>query len=534
MSANSTPVGRVGILLACASVGFVIFYLLKPTFLLMVGTLIVFGFLLLSIRWPDTGTLAVLFLLYTNIAVLAVRPPGAVGAAAGPQTAIALVGMWLILAVALLYQIFVRKQRLLFDRGFLLMLAFLAVCLASALFARDQQAIGKYIAGFVLEGLALFFLLTNVVRDYATLRRATWALLLAGSLMASFTIMQKVTHTERSNYGGFALMDTGPDYGEDAQETLERQRAAGKIGSGGELVGQWRAAGPVDASNLYAEILVVLLPLAVLQFRTEKSRALRLSALVAAGLIFGGLLLTFSRGALLTAFIVFLLMGYLGLLKLRHLLIGALAASLVIAVAQPTIVTRMLTLERINALFSGTDSGERTPDGSVILRYELDVAAWRVFLSHPFLGVGPGQFAGYYSKDYVNRIGMQQLTKGYQAHNLYFQSLAETGLIGTICFLSIMSAIMWALWCERSRPIADNSEPRLTAIAFFLALTSICIVSLFTHLIDQRYFWLLFALSSAAARIVHNSSDERAAEVSPEILSATQRFWLEAGDAPSH
>jgi hypothetical protein len=534
MPADASAVKRLGILLPCAAAGFLVFYLFKPTLMLTAGALFVFVFLLMSIRRPETGTLAVLFLLYTNIAVLAVRPPGSEGAAAGPRTAIALVGMWLILCISLLYHLFVRKERLLFDPGFLCMLAFLAACLASAFFARDQQAIGKYLADYVIEGVVLFFLLTNVIRDYATLRRATWALLLAGSLMASFTIMQNLTHTEQKTYSGFALMDRGPEYTENDQEILQRQRAAGKIGSGGELVGQPRAGGPVDASNLYAEILLVLLPFAVLRFRTESSRNLRMLALLAAGLIFGGLLLTFSRGALLAALAVFILMCFLGLLRFRQLLIGAIAAALLIAVLQPTVITRMLTLGRINALFSSTDSGGQTPDGSVILRYELDLAAWRVFVSHPMLGVGPGQFAGYYSEDYVNRVGMQQLTKGYQAHNLYFQTLAETGLIGTACLLSIMAAVLWPLWKERAHSAPDHPEIALTATSFFLSLTALAIVSLFTHLIDQRYFGLLLALASAAARILHRCAEERAAEDSPVFLASAQRLWLEAGDAPSH
>ena len=227
-------------------------------------------------------------------------------------------------------------------------------------------------------------------------------------------------------------------------------------------------------------------------------------------------------------------MCFLGLLRFRQLLIGAIAAALLIAVLQPTVITRMLTLGRINALFSGTDSGGQTPDGSVILRYELDLAAWRVFVSHPMLGVGPGQFAGYYSEDYVNRVGMQQLTKGYQAHNLYFQTLAETGLIGTACLLSIMAAVLWPLWKERARSAPDHPEIALTATSFFLSLTALAIVSLFTHLIDQRYFWLLLALASAAARILHRCAEERAAEDSPVFLASAQRLWLEAGDAPSH
>jgi hypothetical protein len=534
MSTDATPIGRIGIVLPSVSIGFLVFYLLRPTFAMTVAALLGFAFLAMFIRWPETGTLTALFLLYTNIAVLAVRPHGSEGAAAGPRTAVALGALWLIFGISLAYQVLVRKEQLLVDRGFMLMILFLAACLASALFARDEQLIWKYVADYLIEGVALYFLLTNAIRDYSTLRRATWVLLIAGSLMSSFSIMQKVTHTEQNTYGGFALMDRGPEYSRDDQETLQRQRAAGKIGSGGELIGQARSAGPLDASNQYAGILVVLLPLAVLRFRTEGSRTLRGLAVIAAGLIFGGLLLTFSRGSLLAAVVVIIMMCWVGLLKFRHLAISVVAVGLLIAVLQPTVVTRMMTLGRINALFSGSDDGGQSPDSSVVLRYELDVAAWRVFLDHPILGVGPGQFARYYSMDYVNRVGLQELKKGYQAHNLYLQALAETGLVGLACFLSIMGAIMLGLWNERGRLRHSHPELALTASAFFFSLMALSMFSIFSHLIDQRYFWLMFALSSAATQIIHRCSVEQPAYDASVRRGAAPELWPEAGDAYSN
>jgi putative inorganic carbon (hco3(-)) transporter len=529
MSTDATPIGRIGILLPSASIGFLVFYLLRPTIALTAAALLGFGYLAMFIRWPETGTLTVLFLLYTNIAVLAVRPSGTEGA--GPRTAVALGAMWLILGASLTYQVLVRKKQLLFDRGLMLMIVFLGVCLTSSFFARDGQLLGKYLADYLIEGVALYFLLTNVIRDFATLRRATWVLLLAGSLMSSFSIMQKVTHTEGNTYGGFALMDRGPQYGPEQLETLQRQRAAGKIGSGGELIGQARSAGPVDASNLYAEILVVLLPLAVLSFRTEASRTLRVLAVISAGLICGGLLLTFSRGCLLAAVVVLILMSFVGLLKFRHLVISMVAVGLLVAVLQPTVVTRMMSLGRIKALILGSADGGQTPDSSVVMRYELDVAAWRVFLDHPILGVGPGQFATYYSMKYVNRLGLHELTKGYQAHNLYLQALAETGLIGLASFVSIMAAIMLGLWNERGRSAHSHPALAFTASGFFFSLTALSIVSLFSHLVDQRYFWLMFAMSSAATRIIHCSSEKEAVDELSSRRNAVSRIKLDRLDS---
>ncbi len=534
MPPDTRAVGRIGILLPCATIGFLIFYLLKPTALLIAGAVVVLGFVAMFIRWPETGTLTALFLLYTNIAVLAMRPPVSDDGATGPRTVIALFALWLILGASLAYQVLVRKQTLVIDRGFMLMLAFLAAVLISALFARGPQLIVKYIADYLIEGVALYFLVINVVRDYATLRRVTWILLLAGGLMSSFSILQKVTHTEYKTYGGFAQLDRGPQHTRAEQDTIQRQQAAHVIDSGGELVGEARAGGPVNASNEYAGILIVLLPLAVMRFRTEKSRALRAVALLAAGLIFGGLLLTLSRGTLLAAVAVVILMTFAGLVKVRQFLIAVAAAGLLIAVFQPTVITRMMTLARLNSLFTGQEESGKTPDSSIVLRYELDLAAWRVFLDHPILGVGPSQFATYYSVEYVNRVGLQPLQKGYQAHNLYFQALAETGLVGFTCFVSIMATIMWGLWKARSHVARNNSDLSLTAAGFFFSLTALSLFSVFSHLIDQRYFWLMFALSSAATRIILSRSEELASDevsIRSSAMAGHDFLRLDAEDA---
>jgi len=70
MSTDTSPIGRIGILLPSASIGFLAFYLIRPTLTLLAATLLAVGSLAMFIRWPETGTLTVLFLLYSNIAVL--------------------------------------------------------------------------------------------------------------------------------------------------------------------------------------------------------------------------------------------------------------------------------------------------------------------------------------------------------------------------------------------------------------------------------------------------------------------------------
>ena len=169
-------------------------------------------------------------------------------------------------------------------------------------------------------------------------------------------------------------------------------------------------------------------------------------------------------------------------------------------------------------------------------RYVLDVALWHVFLDHPILGVGPGQFAKHYSSDYVNRVGVIEQRKNYLAHNLYLETLAEGGLIGAACFLSIIVAISYGLWQARSRLKQSRPELAFAASAFFLSLSGHAISSLFAHLAYQRYFWLLLAFSSATIRIAYRSSEKEAMAELPSRGNAAPRnkmLRLEAGDAYS-
>jgi hypothetical protein len=515
VSPYAEGVKLTGALLPCAAAGFLIFVLMNQSVLLAASALLIVGCLALMLHWPDTGTMVVLFVIYSNLGVLAMRSQNAVEVAAGspdqnPRIAMVLGGLSLLLLVPLVNQVFIQKQRVIFDRGFVLMVALLAASLTSSLFARDAQIVGGKTADYLLEGLALYFLLTNVIRDLPTLRRAIWTLLLAGSLMAGLSIFQKVTHTEKHLYGGLAQIVTDFRTNPRMPNVEGRVRPASEIAENGEVMGQGRAAGPIGETNRYAQILLVLLPLAVLLYGTESSSKLRVAAIVTAGLIAGGLLLTFSRGNLLAALVVFGLMACFGLWTPRQVIVSTLAVGLLIGVFAPQVVSRMATLERLKSLFLQTHETYQAPDSSAIRRYVENVAAWNVFLDHPVLGVGPGHFAGYYSNAYGSRIGLVEQTHNYRGHNLYLETLAETGVIGLVCFLSILFVILRGLWKERSRWI--ESDPKLARIAtgFFLSLTAYAVSAIFDHLSYQRYFWLLLALASAAVRIIHSQSENQA------------------------
>jgi putative inorganic carbon (hco3(-)) transporter len=502
------PTGRAGAWLLVATAGFLLAALVNQSMFLVAATLAVMACLAVMLRWPEAGTLVVLFAIYSNIGVLAMRSPRTVVAAAGsfdqnPRIALVFIPLCVLLCVPLLYRIFICQEKLIFDRGFILMLLFLAVLMASTVFARDRTIASSELGDYLVEGLVLYFLVSNSIRDLATLRRATWSLLLAGSFMASFSVYQKASHTENSIYGGLAQI--GSDFHSNPRmlNYAGRFSVANQVEDNGEVVGQLRAAGPIGEANRYGQILVVLLPLAALQFATEKAARLKALALLAAGLIFVGLLLTLSRGNLLAAVLAFALAGCLGLLKRRQIFGTLAGAALLIGIFQPGVIARMATLERLDAFLSESRN-DAAPDSSAIRRYVENVAAWRVFVDHPLLGVGPGHFAAYYSNDYGNRLGLVEQMGNYRGHNLYLETLAETGVVGFSCFVAIYAAVVRGLWKQRRRWLQRDRQLALVATSFLVLLAAYAVSGIFDHLSYQRYFWLMLALAYAAMRIVRS------------------------------
>lgn len=540
MFASNATMHDTRIFCLCAVFGFATFFLLQKSIVLGLALVVVLGLFALVVRWPDLATLFVLFALYSNIAVLGMKTRAILSSSvqtsqmtistAGQNSRVAIVmaGLCLILCIPLLHQLLIRKEKLTFDRGFYLLLGYFTVFLASSFFARDKGIITSQIIDFLLEGLAIYFVVVNIVRDYATLRRTTWALLLAGSFMGGLSVFQRVTHTQNQNYGGLAMLGAELDFNPTGRELSRPGVVAENFhpeGGTSSIVGtQFRSAGPIGEPNRYAQVLVVLFPLAALRFHRERSRVLRWLAAASAVLIFGGMMLTFSRGAMLTAVVIFGLLAYFRFIRPLHVVVAAFSLVLLVLVLDPQVALRFASLGAVKTLIGQKASeykepaaGQRgIPDTSMVRRYVLNVATWHVFLDHPILGVGPGHFAAYYSIPYGNRVGLIEQLKSYRGHNLYFETLAETGILGLASFMVTILAIMHGLWRAWKKWKPMDSEFADTAMAFFLSLVAYLISAIFAHLSYQRYLWLLVGLCSVTIHILNRIQHPIASELSSE------------------
>lgn len=79
-----------------------------------------------------------------------------------------------------------------------------------------------------------------------------------------------------------------------------------------------------------------------------------------------------------------------------------------------------------------------TREGTGKKRTELWKAGWKIFLDHPIIGVGPGNY-GIWLPEYYSYKKPWTMWKR-SAHSIYITLLSEMGVVGTFLFL----IILWA------------------------------------------------------------------------------------------
>lgn len=425
---------------------------------------------------PDVATLLVVFVIYTNLAVLGVKFHNLPGVVA------ILVPMLLMLP--LIYHVIIRREKIVMPSSMPWLVLFMSVLMISTLFSRDVSAAFSELVTYFTEGLALYILLVNVVRTSKMLRLVIWALLLAGIVLGGVPLYQQFTGTIDNNYGG--LGQTSLASFRTGEESLQGD------------VRQVRLAGAIGEMNRFAQVMLMLVPLGLFRFYAESSRLLRILALLSTALAGAGMVLAFSRGAAVAFALLIVLMVFLKVIKPVQLL-GFVAVAGLLLVAVPQYATRLVSLPSLTALITGEPApGETTaPDGAIQGRLTEMLAAAQVYADHPVVGVGPGMFP-YYTREYSLDLGMRYITTNRAAHSLYLGLAAESGTVGLLFFMLMLLATFRDLLRVRHESQGRRPDLENIATSFILALLVYLTTGLFLHLSYMRYFWIMFALASAA------------------------------------
>jgi hypothetical protein len=435
------------------------------------------GLLFFMFLNPEFTTLAVLFVLYTNLTVIATRYHGLPTFVAG--------SFFLLLGMPLLYFYFIRRLPIIVNSALLLMVGYLVAMVISAAVSRDFVTSVDRMATFFLAGIVLYFLIINTIRTKELLRKVTWILILSGFFMGTISIYQEFSGSYDNALGGLA-------------QVKDAQISTGEVDVSGEKIKRRRLAGPIGSKNRYAQIMVVLLPLAFFRIRGESSRFLRVLAVVSMIPILAGIMLTFSRGAGIA-------------ILFRYFFLAIVFCATVMYLAVPHYFNRIyLSYVGITNVLSGQT---HQADGSVRGRTTVSLAALKTFFDHPFFGVGPGQ-TNSYIPEYASEIGFRKISGTRRAHNMYIEELSDNGLFGASWFFAIILATLFKLNQTRFHKKWGTDGENI-ASGFLLSILAYLFTAIFLHLSYVRFFWLLIALAGACVKIYGQES--RAESVAGEI-----------------
>jgi putative inorganic carbon (hco3(-)) transporter len=419
------------------------------------------------------------------IGLLVANVPGVLVEAGAPGLLAA--GVILLLALPVLVHLR-NGEPLIANPVLVVLLALLAVAIVSALSSRHEDVGLDKLQTLVFEGVLLYFLAVNAIRTPEALRRTLWVILLAIGFLALCTVVQAATGTFWRSYGGFALPDPSFAVGQTEEN---------------------RASGPLGDPNYYGQILIVGLCLALVFARREPGALQRVVAIGAAGFIGYSILLTYSRGTMVAALLVLLVMAALRYFRAWQMLVLVLVV-IATFVAVPSFADRLSSVSSVTMATQQTGTALEADDSTQSRATEMR-AAFNVFADHPLVGVGPGAFPLYY-QEYAQAISGGQVhqkelgserrgeTPEREAHNLYLSQMAELGLAGATLFFLLIGMTIATLVVARKRlQRAKRPQEEHMATALLLALGAYLVCGMLLSLAFERYFWLLLALCAAAS-----------------------------------
>jgi O-antigen ligase len=411
----------------------------------------------------------VVFLVYVNAPVVLINEFGL------PMAAAAAVILPLVLLVA--HRVINLGEALRFPWFIIAALVMLACHTVSALMS-DRPQVGMIrVFEWLLEGVFVALLIVNCLRTREEVFAAARAIVAAGAFMGIVVILQQWLGPLEYDMAGFGQL--GAQFTDDSGEV------------------QARLTGPIGEQNYFAQIMAVLIPVAAgLAFTSRGPQ--RWLYWIATLLICGAVVMTYSRGTLVSLALAIPFALLFGFLRLRHLAVIALCGALAVA-ASPYLAKRVTSIGDVAMKSVGLRAGGfRNADWASRGRATEMHAAGLMFLDHPLFGTGPG-LAPEYMPEYAALAGGFVRAANRRTHSLYLQLAAETGLVGLFAFLGMIAMVLLPVNAVRRGLQHGDRQLWGLVCGLELAVLVLLFTSVFLHASYIRYFWLLLALAVAAA-----------------------------------
>jgi O-antigen ligase len=367
-------------------------------------------------------------------------------------------------------------------RALLLTGAYVLVA-ASTLFVAEDPDGARFALESLVKDVTVAVLIGLLLHRGTSLRRVVWVLIAGGAVMGALSMIQIATASYDSVFFGFA------------QASVENI-----VGTTDDI----RISGPIGDANFYAQILVMLLPLALDRMWRDPLRLGRIAGAITSALLTATIVMTFSRG------------GALGLVVVGALMLAThppkattlLALVVVVAAAVPLIpdsyMARLGTVTQVGSVEGDTD---------VSIRYRTAelTAGLGMITDHPLTGVGYANYPDAYP-EYSRRLGIDFRNTERKPHNLAVEVAAETGIPGLAAFGIMLFGAGGALLGSRRRLLeAGRTDTAALALAIGVGLVGHLVTSLFLHLDFARLFWTFVGLALAMPNVAdHETAQEPA------------------------
>lgn len=241
--------------------------------------------------------------------------------------------------------------------------------------------------------------------------------------------------------------------------------------------------------NVFATYLLLLIPIVAAGIIFFKNYFLKFCALGATALLFGNLMLTYTRGAYVAlplAVIVFVL-----IMEKRLLILLAALVPFVPLVLPTTVLNRMLSIVNLS-------------DTSTIFRMSIWQGSIRIVGDFWLVGVGQGLEAFHTVYPYYALAAAGTL----HSHNLFIQTLVEFGIVGFVLLIAIIACFFRA-HANFLRRVKDTSA-RVMSAAMVAAMVAFLVQGIFDHSFFNYSimlaFYLFLGLGIAFTR-VHGGAD---------------------------
>ncbi len=249
--------------------------------------------------------------------------------------------------------------------------------------------------------------------------------------------------------------------------------------------------------NAFAEVLAMLIPLAVALMLASKGWSGRFLGLVSCLLGLAAILMTYGRASWVGLAVAAVLFVFLWNRKLLPVMI--LLGLGVIPILPDTIFNRILTIFN-------------TKDTSTTSRFPLYSAALRLLAARPLIGAGLGTDAVRQAvKDLNFYHGVAPFV---HAHDVYLQVWAESGLLGLFSFLGAMG---WNIKNAAKAAASDScpKQVRLIAIGGASAMFGLLVCGIADYMWNYPrvmvIFWFVVGVTLSAIRLakksIHSASE---------------------------